>query len=128
MINLNTVPNQEVPDPPLLCRQSNTLCKNCGWNTSLSDHLYCKSCCGKREDNIDDRLIRDDIILYHLFTTFNNSRGIKYFNKPSDTDNNWVKRYMNVLVKNNNLLLINYYNDPIIISKLNDINYFSTLN
>ena len=128
MTNQNSIFDQEVPDPPLLCRQSHTLCKSCGWNTSFSTHLYCNSCCGKREDNIHDRLIRDNVILYHLLTTYKNTRGIAFFNKPAETDNNWVKRYIKVLSKFNTATFEKYYNDPIISSKLNQNDYFNTLN
>ena len=120
--------NTHFPDPPLLCRQSNHICQNCDRNTSFSKHKYCRICCANREDNTNDRSIRDDIIFYHLLNTYNNDRGIKYFNKPIENDNNWVKRYLKVLFENNLVNFINYFNDPVISLKINNSNYFNSLN
>tara|TARA_B100000900_G_C20581610_1_gene717776 strand:+ start:895 stop:1272 length:378 start_codon:yes stop_codon:yes gene_type:complete len=118
---------QNIPDPPLLCRQSNNKCKTCESNTSLSSHKYCLNCCAKPETDAEDKIIRCEIILYHLMTTYKNERGIQYFNKPKDIDNDQVKRYLKVLSKSSNFNFIIYFNDGIISEKINDENYFRSI-
>lgn len=118
---------QNIPDPPLLCRQCNNKCKTCESNTSLPSHKYCLNCCAKLETDSQDKIIRNEIILYHLLTTYKNERGIQHFNKSSDKDSDEVKRYLKVLSKSSNFNFIIYFNDGIISEKINDANYFKSI-
>ena len=118
---------QNVPDPPLLCRQSNNKCKTCESNTSFSSHKYCLNCCAKPEIDSQDKQIRNKIMCYHLLTTYNNDRGIKKFNKNKHEDSDEIKRYLYILSKSVNFNFIIYFNDKVISEKINDANYFRSI-
>ena len=85
---MNQVEDNQPPiGRPLLVRSSNKLCEDCGLiHTSLNTHQYCHECAGNNVDDNDDRMIRDNIIRYHLNTTFRNEEGIRRFSRNEEED------------------------------------------
>ena len=108
---MNQVDNDQPPIMrPLLLRSSNKLCEDCGvLNVSLNRHQYCHECAGNNVDDNEDRMIRDDIIRYHLNTTFRNEEGIRRFSRNEEEDSEIIRNYLRVLCELDNNDIQNFY-------------------
>lgn len=108
---MNQVDNNQPPlMRPLLVRSSNKLCEDCGiLHVSLNRHQYCHECAGNNVDDNDDRMIRDNIIRYHLNTTFRNEEGIRRFSRNEEEDSEIIRNYLRVLCDIDNNDIQNFY-------------------
>ena len=108
---MNQVGNNQPPIMrPLLVRSSNKLCEDCGvLHVSLNRHQYCHECAGNNVDDNEDRMIRDDIIRYHLNTTFRNEEGIRRFSRNEEEDSEIIRNYLRVLCDLGNNDIQNFY-------------------